>query len=765
MVPSPETPIPRIRRLDPSVVKRIAAGEIIVQPANALKELLENAIDAGATMIDVLVKDGGLKLLQLTDNGCGIARDDMLLLCERFTTSKLRTFDDLALIATYGFRGEALASISHIARLSVVSKVPVANVAYKCFYVNGNLATPKFKADPECVPQPVAGNTGTQIVVEDLFYNLPSRLHALRSKNDEWIKVLDVLGRYAVHSGNVGFSCKKFGDPFPSISTRLLASLQERIRVVFGTAVASEVIEFSFDCNLQDNGENEVDEINPREAFGLCQVRGAVSGFNYNNKRKIQPVLFINNRLVACDPLKRAIYSVFQVFLPKGNQPFVYLSLDIVPQNVDVNVHPTKREVRFLYEDEILEWIFGKLHDVLSKKDSSRTFKQSVLKRGGEDQELDSITATTKKYRQENKLVRVDATQQKISAFLKPSQPGLLSLLEPFDPSLDPDVTLQSFESSQKSSKVEPPFEWRVESPESTFLDDLDEPVAVDDKVAESGLVPVPSTIVTHSGRSHQEVRLDSVAELRREVTLAMYRPLSNVFNHLIYVGIVDANKRLCCFQYDVKLFLCDYGAVLAEFYYQVVLAGFSNFGEYVLPDPVSLSDILRPLYETHKDLEPAETVIENILAMAEMFNEYFQLDFSGGSLCKLPMIIKDLEPSRHKLPYFVYRLGARVDYSCEKECFRGISKQIALLYVPDRIDCENLDKVSIAKEPQDSEPSTDLVEARALALQKRDALNAVLEHTVFPNLKRRFIATEPLAPSVIQVADLPGLYRVFERC
>lgn len=679
----------RIRKLDPTVVKRIAAGEIIVQPANALKELLENSLDAQSTMIDVLVKDGGIKLLQITDNGRGVSSEDMPLLCKRFTTSKLRNFEDLTQISTYGFRGEALASISHISRLTVVSKTRDSPIAYKCYYVNGQTATPKFKPDPGCKPQPVAGNSGTQISAEDLFYNASSRLQALRSKNDEWIKMLDVLGKYAVHSAGVGFSCKKFGEPHASISTRPLASLKERIRVVFGTAVASELVEFSFEC----------------KQYGLTTVRGAVSGFNYNNKRKIQPVFFINNRLVSCEPLKRAVNSVFHIFLPKGNHPFVYLSLDIEPENVDVNLHPTKREVRFLNEDEILQWVCGKIHDILSERENSRTFKQSVLKRSGDDA-VDVVS--NKKQRQENMLVRVDGRQQKIGAFVK-------------------------------ADTKKPKF--LAASPESARVDDAQ---AFEEEAPISETIST-SAMLSSTSRKKQHLNLDSIAELRQEVAHAIDRPLSNVFNNLVYVGVVDARRRLCCFQYDVKLFLCDYGAVLAEFYYQLVLSGFSNFGELVLADPIPLRAVLEPLYAEHSHLIPIEKVIETLLGMQEMFIEYFQLDFSNGSLHMLPLILKDLQPSKTKLAYFIYRLGVKVNFNDEKECLRGISHEIALLYIPDRIEPERGEK--------------------AMAVQQRDELNSHLEHTVFPALKKKFIATEKIVPDVVQVADLPGLYRVFERC
>lgn len=197
----------RIRPLDETVVNKIAAGEIIVAPVNALKELIENCVDAGATSVDIVAKDGGLKLLQITDNGCGINKEDLPILCERHTTSKLKEFEDLQSIGTYGFRGEALASISHVAHLTVTTKTRDSDRAWRAVYADGKLvpAKPGQSADPK----PVAGRNGTQLTVEDLFYNMPNRLRAFRSPSDEYQKILDVVGRYAVHCEGVAFSCKK----------------------------------------------------------------------------------------------------------------------------------------------------------------------------------------------------------------------------------------------------------------------------------------------------------------------------------------------------------------------------------------------------------------------------------------------------------------------------------------------------------------------------------------------------------------------------
>ncbi|CEJ05402.1 Putative DNA mismatch repair protein (Fragment) [Rhizopus microsporus] len=347
---------PSIKKLDQAVVNRIAAGEVIQRPANALKELIENSLDAGSTQIQISIKDGGLKLLQIQDNGHGIR--DMAIVCERFTTSKLSKFEDLSQIATYGFRGEALASISHVAHVTITTKTADSPCAYRASYSDGKLvpARPGQSADPK----PCAGNNGTQITAEDLFYNVPTRRKALKSASEEYNRILDITTRYAVHNSGVSFTCRKLGTNVSDIQTPTGASTLDNIRLLYGSVVSELLpVEKSFE---------EVE----------FKLKGYISNANYSSKRTTF-LLFINHRAVDSLNIKRAIENLYSSLLPKGGHPFIYLSLEINPRNVDVNVHPTKKEVHFLYEDRVVEGIISTFQSVLENANSSRTFYTQVL--------------------------------------------------------------------------------------------------------------------------------------------------------------------------------------------------------------------------------------------------------------------------------------------------------------------------------------------------------------------------------------------------
>lgn len=706
----------RIRALDADVVNKIAAGEIIVAPVHALKELIENAVDAGSTSLEVLVKDGGLKLLQIADNGCGIDKQDLPILCERFTTSKLQTFEDLSSIATYGFRGEALASISHIAHLTVTTKTKDSTCAWRAHYDGGELVPAKPGQTPD--PKPVAGRNGTQLTVEDLFYNIPTRRRAFRSASDEYNKIIDMIGKYAVHCGHVAFSCKKQGESSTSISVPAQASVVDRIRQIYGGSVANELVRFS----------------TSDDRWGF-KAEGHATNANYNIK-KTTFLLFINHRCVESSNIKKAIEQTYAAFLPKNGHPFVYLSLEIDSRRVDVNVHPTKREVNFLNEDEIIQAICEHIRSKLAAVDMSRTFMTQTLLPGADwaasnpkqadDDIKDSSSAVKSTSRRttrpnENNLVRTDTNLRKITSMFAPASG----------------------------------------SPAATAAGGTASPV-----ITAPDAQPPEAIEYESNDREQTPCRLASVRELRSEVRDAMHHELTEVLTAHTFVGVVDERRRLAAIQSSVKLYLVDYGKACFEYLYQVGLTDFGNFGVIRFAPSLDLRSVLRIAAEQEKenvsssddfDIQEVVTLVSNqLIERREMLLEYFSLEISPtGELISIPLLIKGYTPSMAKLPNFLLRLGPHVDWTEEKSCFGSFLKELASFYVPEMLPSTPGNANEAAAEQLDDE-----IRAR------RKHVRWAMEHVFFPAFKARLVATQSLMRSgILEVANLKGLYRVFERC
>ncbi|KXZ55311.1 hypothetical protein GPECTOR_3g445 [Gonium pectorale] len=351
---------PAIRKLDENVVNKIAAGEVIQRPASALKEMLENSLDAGSTQISVLVKEGGNKLLQITDNGCGIRKDDLPILCHRHTTSKLREFEDLQTLSTLGFRGEALCSISFVSHMSVTTMARGAQYGYRVNFKDSEMEPPG--------PRPVAAVPGTTISVEDLFFNVPTRRKALKSASEEYSHILDVVGRYAVYSTGVAISCRRAGESRPDISTTATGSRLDAVRAVYGADVARELLPL-----LLEAGGGTGPEVSVDGPLGL-RVEGLLSGANYVTGKKTVLVLFINGRCVECSPLRRCLEGLYASLLPKAARPWLFLDVRLPPRQVEVNMHPTKREVGFMHQVEVIEEIRRAVEAKLLASNESRTF-------------------------------------------------------------------------------------------------------------------------------------------------------------------------------------------------------------------------------------------------------------------------------------------------------------------------------------------------------------------------------------------------------
>ncbi|KAJ3452998.1 DNA mismatch repair protein mlh1 [Anaeramoeba flamelloides] len=419
----------KIQKLSQNVINKIAAGEVVQRPSSALKELIENSLDAGSTQIQILLQKGGLKLLQIRDNGCGIGFNDLPLVCERFATSKLNTFEDLETIETFGFRGEALASISHVARISIITKTKDSNCAYQAFYSEGRLVTEEYhlgrtkQLPQKVVPRPSAGVNGTQIDIKDLFYNVQTRLKSFeRSTREEFLKAVQVVSQYAVNNYKVAFSCKRVGDKAFKVNTTAKGDQLDTISAVYGNNISKELLKI------------EIDDQDLK-----FQMNGYISGINYHRIKGSHFILFFNNRLVENRAIKKSIEYTYSMYLPKRMKPFVLMSFKIPGENLDVNIHPTKREVKFLNEEQIIksvqEMVKKRLEETgatqlfattnlislnqptLSFDDHNNEPKNSLDKKKKQKPKQIEIGQKRKKPRIQSKYIRTDHSSQTLDSF------------------------------------------------------------------------------------------------------------------------------------------------------------------------------------------------------------------------------------------------------------------------------------------------------------------------------------------------------------
>ncbi|KAF9254890.1 DNA binding protein [Marasmius fiardii PR-910] len=719
----PPAPLP-IRRLQESLINRIAAGEIIHRPASALKELLENSLDAGSTSIRVIVKDGGLKLLQIQDNGCGIRKADLPILAERFTTSKLSSFSDLSRLTTYGFRGEALASISHVAHLSVTTKTRSEVCAYKAQYSDGKLVPSQAGHTPD--PKPCAGNDGTIITIEDLFFNTPTRLAALRNFSEEYSRILDVITKYAIHNPKVSFSCKKAGSGTPDISTPSGSTTAQTIRLLYGHAVAKELLQ----ADTASPQKTKTDETWSAEAY--------FTSANYQAK-KTTFLLFINHRLVESSRLKRALEAVYTGILPKGAFPFIYLSLEINPRAVDVNVHPTKKEVHFLNEETITERICDSLQDKLAEKNNSRTFEYQTLLTGGiaeEPSTSDKKRKGKEKERESDAGVEGNRTQeprkvyshQKVRTSLQDRT--LDSMFPVVDPSQIPSAS--GLNESEKMSKTSVP------------------------------VTPVtPAVASRYREIKESDCNLTSVNNLRTALVKKRHKSLTEILEKHTFVGIVDLSRCLSLVQHNTKLYLVNHGALAEEMFYQLGLRQFGDMNRLKLEPAPPLRKLIEIAVEGeetegHTTLSKPQIVerIHNILFQRrEMLTDYFSLDISSTGLVEsLPMLLRGYTPNLDKLPQLLMRLGPQVNWMSETECFDTFLRELAYFYIPGPL---------ITTNDHHAADATGKEESTAEKAEKWQ-----IQHVLFPATRRYLLAPKSLLEQdVVQVADLPELYKVFERC
>jgi DNA mismatch repair protein MutL len=311
-------PMSRIQLLSETLASQVAAGEVVERPASVVKELVENSIDAGARKIETSIRRGGISLVRVVDDGCGMDRDDALLCLERHATSKIRSADDLAAIGTLGFRGEALPSIASVSRFRLTTREHDAVAGTEIIVSGGRIDTVRDGGEAP----------GTQIEVRSLFYNLPARRKFLRSENTEARNVEHQLYLQATGHPHIAFAFVR--DERVIFQLPATSSLRDRIRDLHGSELVERLL-----------------EVESRSRSGHIEIGGLIGQAGVSRQTRAQQLVFVNGRAIESPVLTAALREGYHTALMKGQYPVTFLFLQLDPTAVDVNVHPAKREVRF----------------------------------------------------------------------------------------------------------------------------------------------------------------------------------------------------------------------------------------------------------------------------------------------------------------------------------------------------------------------------------------------------------------------------------
>ena len=328
----------KIVLLDELTINQIAAGEVIERPASVVKEMVENSIDAGATNIVVEIKNGGISFIRVSDNGKGIAQDDLEIAFERHATSKIRSAADLDTVTSMGFRGEALASIAAVANVELVSKTQEQEIGYRVVVEAGDILE---KEEMGC-------RTGTTITVRNLFFNTPVRYKFLKKDYTESGYIEDVITRIALVNPNVAIKLISTGKTV--IQTNGNGNLKDVVYSIYGKDIANGIMEVSY--NFED-----------------IEISGVIGKPEIARSNRTNQLFFVNKRYIKDKTLTSATEQAYKGLIPIGKFGFVILNLKMNPAKVDVNVHPAKLEVRFQEENKVFQAVYHAIKDILLKSE------------------------------------------------------------------------------------------------------------------------------------------------------------------------------------------------------------------------------------------------------------------------------------------------------------------------------------------------------------------------------------------------------------
>lgn len=420
-----------IIKLDDKTIEKIAAGEVIEAPISIVKELVENSIDSGADNITIEIKNGGKTYIRVTDNGCGINNDEIELAFSKHATSKIKDFNDLYHIYSLGFRGEALSSIVTVSKVTAISKTKDAEIGAKIIFDNGKISKSS-----------IATNTGTSIIVEDLFRDIPVRRKFLKSDIIEANHITKLMYAFAVGYNNISF--KYIKNENVEFHTRRFEESKEKISKLF-------------DMSL---GENLIDI---EASNDIYKIYGCISNTNYYRGNRSLEYIFINNRFVDSELIRDRIEYAYRNNIPSGRFPAFFINIETNPKNLDVNIHPNKKVIKFIYEDSLIDIIdkaiYQKVNSRLNPNEVSKGEKSNC-----ELLDFSDYTDLLNKYNMVSNFFKEDEDERLYEAKSRPISGGEPDFFDidnnvfDFSNEVDKDSSIKNDKSNANTAFVEQNF-------------------------------------------------------------------------------------------------------------------------------------------------------------------------------------------------------------------------------------------------------------------------------------------------------------------
>lgn len=761
-----------IRKLDPSVIAKIAAGEVAVRPSGVLKEIIENSIDAGARTIRLRVASNPLEYAEVADDGCGISPNDMLMVCQRFTTSK--THKGIFGISTFGFRGEALAALSHSAHVTISSRTARQEKRTVMRYIDGepNMETAGREVGP----------VGFTITYENLFFNMNTRGKALStSPSVEFSLCLELVQKYAIQFPHIDFVFQKLGSSTHELTTCKDDKVRGEVPLDFDHQHFNSVSVFPPDVIDTEELISYRNNVEARGKAQLARVRNAIKSiygssvanelyefqchstsniyysckgfFTHPNQptRNHTFVLFINNRLIDHPTLVRNVDNVYRDLLHKKQRRFVYLSIFMPYERIDANVHPSKERIMFEYQDEIIDEISSKIRANIKsmmtlntpKQQTTIAFKKSEVTAKAREIEEPLVPHLKRVYEVPDKpkvnqkyRVRSDYRQMDIPSYCIPSY------------IIESQADLETFSLGNVAVNEVASQEGKKDRQEGSAA-------MKNDSLGMLGNIEFHLMDITGQETNFSQIwKIDFVKALLEDIETTRDKHLTEIVLNSVLVGVADA--RYLLLQHDTSLYMVDIIEVVKECAFQSIIWRIGQLPKLKLKPSLCLVDLIS--YALARDHEheaggeidknrfrpKAEEMISNF--NIGILNTYFGFTIEDKMLHSIPNVISHYFPGVEYIPGLMATIFS-VDSKVEGKAVENIARIISEYFTyPPIHSITTMDPVVNEKNYE-------------------HYLSHVLLKVVqrFPDLS---LSNNKLSKgTIIKLTSLDKLYRVFERC